>query len=191
MRSSLATRRWFRGAILVTLSLTTSTTVLLLRLSRLEKDVLYLPSTVVFLTECVKVVLCLLGLAISLGELDIYSRGPLRQVRAVRWGWGKALHSYWFMTLFFCRSPLLRPFIAARRVPVVGRESAAMCPGRTLRPSKQLALRRAHAPRSSHVSGKSEHSLIRPATSSYRSRLWISRAPSPSTMTSAGRARRL
>ena len=59
----------FRLLILSTLTLTTSTTVILLRISRVreEGENAYLASTVVFITECVKLGLCLGALFVSKG----------------------------------------------------------------------------------------------------------------------------
>ncbi len=68
----------FRTMILVTLTFTTSTTVLLLRTSRREgagegERSKYLPSTVVFLTECVKVAICTAALFNNRGKRSLHA----------------------------------------------------------------------------------------------------------------------
>jgi hypothetical protein len=74
--AALAQTRLFKAIILTTLTGTTSATVLLLRLSRLPPSSdapdqrTYLPSTVVFLTEVVKVVLCLLSVFVTHGKKE-------------------------------------------------------------------------------------------------------------------------
>ncbi len=73
--SSLSALSAFRAAILVTLTFSTSTTVLLMRYSKIEAErqgeTGYLSSSVVFVTECVKVVVCMAALLLSQGKVLI------------------------------------------------------------------------------------------------------------------------
>lgn len=77
-----------KGIILTTLTITTSLTVLLMRLSRIQAESdenLYLPSTVVFLTECHKFILCIISLIVVKGERSILMYKLINVTSFSRW----------------------------------------------------------------------------------------------------------